>query len=213
MHSGKHFGFAQQKKIHIRALLLTAAMMISLGGVTGGTFAMLVDKTPEVVNTFTYGDIKIDLTEDDTNDGDNDPTTNSYKMIPGRNIAKNPKVTVDAGSEDCWLFVILEKSDNFDAFMTFEIADGWTALSGQSGVYYRQVLLTDTVREFGVIKDNQVHVKETVTREMLGSLTEGGASHYPTLTIEAAAIQYDAGIDSIDTAEEAWAAYLNQSNK
>ena len=42
----------------IVAVLLTAALMV--GGIAGGTYAWLISKTDEVVNTFSYGDINIE---------------------------------------------------------------------------------------------------------------------------------------------------------
>ena len=114
--------------------------------VVGGTIAWLKTQTDAVVNTFTAGDIDITLTE----------TDREYKMVPGTTIAKDPKVTVEADSEDCWLFVKVDKTDNFDSFMTYAIADGWEALSGEDGVYYREVKTTDAEREFSVDRKSVV---------------------------------------------------------
>ena len=66
-------------------------------------------------------------------------TEEEYKMVPGYTIHKDPKTTVVKGSEECYLFVKVEKSANFDSYMTYEMADGWTALEGVEGVYYREV--------------------------------------------------------------------------
>lgn len=102
--------------------VMLASLALVLCTVIGGTLAWLVAETKPVVNTFTYGDINITLEETDTNkDGDNDPTTNTYPMVPGHTITKDPKVTFKANSEDAWLFVKLEKTANFDDFMTYEI--------------------------------------------------------------------------------------------
>ena len=79
-----------------RTLALAAAVVLAVGGMVSGTVAWLVSETHTLKNTFTYGKIAIDLTEDDS-DGDGDPTTNSYQMMPGINITKNPTVTVTAG--------------------------------------------------------------------------------------------------------------------
>ena len=79
-----------KKKI---TLLLSLVLAVAMG--IGGTLAWLTAKTEAVKNTFTVGNINITLTE----------TTTNYKMVPGQTIAKDPKVTVKAGSEACWLFV------------------------------------------------------------------------------------------------------------
>jgi len=177
------------------AVLLAAVLMA--GGAIGGTVAWLVAQTPAVVNTFTYGDINITLEETDTNDGDNDPNTNQYKMLPGSKIAKDPKVTVLADSEACYLFVKLEKSAGFDDFMTYNMADGWIALEGTTDVFYRTVEAdTDSTGvTYDVLQANEILVKDTVTKEMLNQLTT-----YPTLTITAYAVQKD----NVDNAAAAW---------
>lgn len=67
-----------------KMIALTAALVLVLSAAVVGTVAWLTDKTTARVNTFTVGNITIDLTE----------TTTDYKMIPGEEIAKNPKVSV-----------------------------------------------------------------------------------------------------------------------
>lgn len=173
--------------------------------VIGTSVAWLTSKTEDLVNTFTYGDINIKLDETDTNDGDENANTNEYKMLPGNEITKDPKVTVIANSEDSYLFVKLTKSENFDNFMTFEIAEGWTLLEGTTDVYYREVTKSDKDQEFTVLKDNKVKVKEEVTKAMLNELDKDGKKDYPTLTITAYAVQRDGKIEAIDTPAEAWA--------
>lgn len=201
----------KEKRFGIKALAVTGALTLALGGAVGGTIAWLISSTDEVTNTFKYGDIDITLTETDTNvtpgdetdqgDGDDNPNTNTYEMVPGTAITKDPTITVLADSEPAWLFVKLDKSANFDDFMTYEMAEGWTEL--EDGVWYRTTEWDDADQEFGVIKDNAVNVKEEITKEDLNALDEGET--YPTLTVSAYAVQRDASIDAIDTVEEAWA--------
>ena len=109
----------------VLALVLLAVCAVS------GTLAWLTAKSDVVTNTFTTSDIKVELKE---------TTGTEYKMIPGYTISKDPKATVLAGSEDCYLFVKLEKSSNFDTYLEYAIADGWTKLDGVADtVYYRVV--------------------------------------------------------------------------
>lgn len=198
------------KFIGKKSLALTVALVLIMCTTVGGTMAWLMTKTEPVVNTFTYGDINITLEETDTGlDDDEDSKTNSYEMVPGHTIAKDPVVTVVKDSEDSWLFVKLEKSAKFDDYLTYEIADGWNQLKDSNGnavvgVYYREVSKPETDTEFTVIKDNEVKVKESVTKEMLNALDADGAKNYPTLTITAYAVQRDANMEAIDTAYEAW---------
>ncbi len=183
------------RRFNVKVIALLLALMLTVGGVIGGTVAWLIASPDPVVNTFTYGDINIELDETDTKlDNDDDDTTNDYKMMPGQTITKDPVITVKAGSEDMWLFVKLEKSSNFDDFMEYEIADEWTALDGVDGVYYQSVQASDVEtaeKEFAVIKDNTVAVKESVTKEQLNALDkDSSAATYPTLTVTAYAVQY-----------------------
>lgn len=197
------------RRFGTKSMVMVIACALVLCGVIGGTVAWLIAEAPPVVNTFTYGDINITLDETDTEDDDGDPNTNSYNMIPGNGITKDPKVTVIKGSEDCWVFVKLEKSANFDDFMTYEIAEGWTEL--EEGVYYTSYTKNDDAdTEYGVLKGDQVLVKGEVTKEQLNALDADGKQDYPTLTVSAYAVQADAELDAIDTAEDAWA--LIQSN-
>ena len=172
------------------ALVLALAMIVVC--VVGGTLAWLIATTPEVKNTFTTSDVDITLTE----------TTTNYQMIPGYTIAKDPKVTVLAGSEKCYLFVKVVKSANFDTFMTYNMAAGWTALDGVNGVYYREVETSTANQEFAVLKDNQVTVSGDVTKAMLNGLTE---ATQPTLTFTAYACQYNSSNGTHFDAADAWA--------
>ena len=168
--------------------LCTAAIALVLCCAVGGTLAWLSDKTAPVTNTFTVGDINITLTESDNLD---------LKMVPGKTITKDPQVTVKAGSEACWLFVKVDKSANFDTFMTYAIADGWTALPGVAGVYYREVPAAAADTAFDVLKNSQVLVKEDVTKQQLQAVT----GSLPTMTFTAYAVQKD----NIPDATTAWA--------
>ena len=168
--------------------LSVVALVLVLCCAVGGTLAWLTDKTDPVTNTFTVGDIDIDLTESEDLD---------LKMIPGRTITKDPKVTVKAGSEACWLFVKVERSANFADFLTYEMADGWTALDGVDGVFWREVGAVTADTFFEVLKGNKVTVQNTVTKEMLQGVKEG--TERPTMTFTAYAVQKE-GFDDALTA-------------
>lgn len=184
----------RRRRSTLKPLLVAMAVVLLIGCIAGGTLAWLTSTTPEVTNTFSTSDIKITLAE--TPDVE-------YKMIPGWTIAKDPEVTVVDGSEDCWLFVKVEKSANFDSYMTFEIADGWTKLEGAStafDVYYRKVLSTDTTKKFSVLKDDQVSVRTTVTMSDMAT----AKTTQPTLTFQAAAVQLHKSNNLEFTAAEAY---------
>ena len=194
-----------KKFLNVKTISLLLAVVLLVGGMIGGTVAWLIAKPDPVVNTFTYGDINITLDETDTGlDNDGKDTTNEYEMMPGQTINKDPIITVKATSEEMWLFVKLEKSANFDTFMEYTVADGWTALDGVDGVYYQHVKAEDVAsadKQFAVIKDNTVTVKESVTKDQLNALDSGTTVTYPTLTVTAYGVQYVGN----STAADAWA--------
>ena len=181
-----------------KAIVAVVALVLVLCCAMGGTLAWLVDSTTEVKNTFTYGDINIGLSESDDLD---------LKMIPGNSIKKDPVVTVKEGSEACWLFVEVKESENFDDFMTYGVASGWTQLTVDAEgnaitdlIYWREVDASNEQQAFEVLADNKVSVRGTVTKDNLNALDANGTSNYPTLTFTAYAVQRD----NITTAAQAW---------
>lgn len=188
MNNGKYA--KRRGGVATKTLIVALAVMLVVGCAVGGTLAWLTDTTGPVVNTFTVGNIDIDLAE----------TTTDYKMVPGATISKDPKVTVKSGSEACWLFVQVTESDNLGSFISYTVDSNWTALSGVSGVYYREVAAATADVEFSVLTNNQVTVKNSVTKDMMDAITNQSATD-PTLTFKAYAVQ-KAGFD---TAADAWA--------
>ena len=169
-----------------RKWLISAAVLLVLG--VGATIAYLVSSPATVRNTFTVGNVAITLQE---------TTGTRYTLAPGVSLPKDPTVTVKAGSESSWLFVKVEKDPSLDAFCTYELQSEWIPLSGQDGVYYRQVVKTNTDAQYGILAGNCVTVKDTVTEQQLDGMTT-----YPTLHITAYAIQNE----GIANAETAWQA-------
>ena len=193
------------KKINNKKIIILVVGIVAILCCTlSGTIAWLTSTTDPVVNTFTYGDINIEISETDTNDGDNDVNTNIYEMVPGNEITKDPIITVSANSEDCYLFIQLDKSTNFDQFLTYTLEENWISLDGYENVYYQEVSKDTNKQTFNVLKDNKVIVKEEVTKRMLNELDKDGVDNYPTLSVTAYAVQRDSEIDAIDTALEAW---------
>lgn len=186
----------RQRKLRNRRIALTVCLMlVVMAASIGGTVAWLTAKTDPVVNTFTYGDINIALAE---------TTGSDYKIIPGKDITKDPKVTVKANSEACWLFVKVAQSGTFvENKVTYAIADGWTKGDGTnipSNVYYRSVDAVTADTDFAVLKDNQIVVKNTLTKEDIQNITTN-----PTLTFTAYAVQQD----NIADAATAWSKIPN----
>ena len=195
-----------EKKLSRKTLIAVASVALIAAFVIGGTLAWIIATDNSVVNTFTYGDISIDLSETDTGDNDGNYDTNTYELVPGRTVRKDPKVTVAGGSEDSILFVKLEKSDNYDDFMEdYAIGDGWAALdqTNYPGVYYRMTSKSDADQEYEVIKDSEITMKTTVTKAQLNALDADPANPtYPTLTVTAYAVQQEGIVDAAKTDNE-----------
>lgn len=175
-----------------KTLAMVMAAVLLIGGAIGATIAYLTTKTAPVENVFTTANIDITLEE----------TKDDFKMVPGHTIEKDPVATVLAGSEKAYLFVKLAETANFDDFLTYTVADGWTLLDGHTDIYYRIVEAAETDQAFGILTDNQVKVKPDVTKEALNALTE---NTYPKLTLTAYATQYLKDAETAFTPAEAWA--------
>lgn len=179
----------RRRSVSSRAFIALLALVLVIGCVAGGTVAWLVAKTDPVVNTFTYGNIDITLTE---------TTGKDYKIIPGTDITKNPKVTVKGGSEACWLFVKVDKVGTFvEGKVTYAVANDWTALPGVDGVYYREVAAVTADTDFNVLEGNKITVSEDLTKAEVDAITADEIS----LTFTAYAVQKE----NITTAADAWA--------
>lgn len=185
-----------------KTLALLLSLVLVFGVIAGGTLAWLTAKSDTVTNTFTTSDIKVELKE---------TTGTSYKMIPGYTISKNPKATVLTGSEECYLFVKLEKSTGFDTYLEYAIASGWTQLTTDKDgntitdlIYYRKVLTNDIGTAYSVLANDQVTVKDTVTKAMMNALDAEGATK-PTLTVTAYASQLHKNATTEFSVAEAWA--------
>ena len=132
-------------------------------------------------------------------------------MVPGDTLTKDPTVEVLAVSEACWLFVKVEKSENFATYLTYSIADGWTELTEGSGVYYRAVEDKGENQTFAVLKDNEVTVNEGVTVAQMNALGNNGLEmEFTAYAIQSANIA-DANNNGT-AADEAWAIVGNTTN-
>ena len=206
----------------VKSLVLVLACVLLFGGAIGGTLAWLMDASEPVVNTFTESDIIISLSE-------TLPTDNTAAMVPGLAISKNPVVTVDGSSEDCWLFVKITESSSpkLDDYIAYAIAtEGWTEVSKSETetIIGRRVKKSDAIKEFSILVAgeytddmgtpavatddyiiswgaNEVCVKPSVTKAMMEAIS----TQKPTLSFKAYAVQLYKAVDTEFTIQEAWA--------
>lgn len=195
-----------------KALLLTFCAVLLVVASVLGTIAYLTSQD-EVKNTFTVGQVAINLDEAKVNP-DGTPVANadrvkanSYKLLPGHEYTKDPTVHVNAVSEDSWIFVKVENGiAAYEANTTEDykqIADqitenGWTALDGVANVYYKSYAQNATGADLVVFKNFKVSdTANTVDR--WANINEKSTK----VIVNAYAIQ----ADGFKTAEEAWAAF------
>lgn len=188
------------RTVSIKIAALIAAIVLVIGCTAGGTVAWLVSKPAAITNVFTVGNINATLTE----------TKTAFKIVPGVEIAKDPVATVEANSENCYLFVELTEknwpafteADNTTRKVEYKIAQGWTEL--EDGVYYRVVAKSDTEdQSYPVLKDNKVTVSNTLTKENANDIAYAiKTTGAPELTVAVYAVQKE----GMGSADKAWAA-------
>ena len=164
------------------ALILALSLIVVC--LIGGTIAWLMDTTEEIENTFTIGKVDISLAE-------TKPTDNTAQMVPGGSTDKDPKVTVEAGSEDCYVYVEITEANNTltsDAskkFVIWAAASGWTQGDGTNipaNVYYRDGSAGDS---WSVLDGDSVSFNDAITNADMTAAD----TNKPTLTFKAYAIQ------------------------
>lgn len=172
--------------------LLCAAVML-LGVVFGGTMAWLSKGSKPLVNTFKAGDIVIELTE----------TDRTYVMAPGTRLPKDPTVSVKVGSEDCYLFVKVEESENSP--VEWKAADGWHEVPDVENVFYRvfskkkpDVEATDGKYLYPFLSEEDGIVGVNIPADLKKTDMDAFKDNKPTLTFTAYAIQKDWLAGSVD---------------
>lgn len=205
----KHHGNNSKLNKKIIAMLSVFIMLalVVIGRSVSGTVAWLVSKPESRVSTFTLGDINITLTESDFG-------SQPIKIIPGIDIKKDPKVTVMANSEACWLFVKVEernwpdfKEKNGTRKVSYSVNDGWIPLKNNPGVYFREVSAEDAQKgiNYTVLVGDEscssgvIKVSQELTKAEINSISSYG--NQLSLTFTAYAVQRS----GIDTAAAAWA--------
>lgn len=214
------------------ATVMTAVMLF--GVVTGSTLAWLTAESEEVTNTFTVGNINIVLDEANVNIKDGEEiiyteyvknnakvekiedaervTENEYELIPGSTYSKDPKVTVKADSENCYVYVKITENNNSiivdnasEQLIEWSVGDNWKLIDAVENIYVytdendnAKIVTTsekDTVLE-SIIKDDQIEINDALTKAMIDA--DGFIA--PTLKFDAYAVQSANMAD----AEAAW---------
>ena len=213
--------------INKKTLALLLAVVLTVGCAVGGTIAWLLATTEEVVNTFTVGNIDIELAEAPVTDGKFTDGTganlvegqdNEYAMVPGNVYDKNPTVTVKANSVDCYLFVeyiatnntMIVEGEEVQIIIhgtTFNDDTAWKQLSSAENVWYREVMTSEADMDWELLDDNSITVNENVSKEMMDAYTNNTAEE-PKISFNAYAVQMYRTNPKTEntkfTADEAW---------
>ena len=183
------------KKLNKAILLALCAVLLVTASVMG-TLAYLTHTTGPVTNTFTVGNVSISLDEAKVDvygelDGNTRVTENTYKLIPGHEYVKDPTIHVNAGSEECWVFIKMNNGLGTAAAIT--INEGWT--------------LVETATDGLVYAYNSTLKANQSTTALFDGFTFDGEANPEdfdgaTITLTGYAVQ----AEGFETPEEAWEA-------
>lgn len=202
-HRANRRRMSNKKFIAILSVFVMLALTMVVGCAVDGTVAWLVSQSESSVSTFTLGDINIELAEESG--------SQPLKIIPGVEIRRSLKVTVEPNSEACWLFVKVEGTNwshfpdaNGTAKVSYSVnvPNDWKALEGNPGVYYREVPAENAKYGVSYLVTGVVAVSEELTKAEINSIASGTQ---PRLSFTAYAVQRD----GIGDAATAWAAANN----
>lgn len=173
-----------------KILAVVLAVMLLMLCAVGGTLAWLSAQSEAVTNTFSVGNITIELWEHELKDGqldmNSEVTANTgYKIVPGATQGKDPFVRVKETSEKCYVYVCVDNALGTNVTYNIDEFD-WT-----------EIPVTDTTKKlyrFDEILDASAgDVTETVFSKITysGDITEEtiGALDGLKITINAFAHQ------------------------
>ena len=226
-----------KKTRKLRKVLLTVCCAALLVCVTIGATVAYLTSTKTVTNTFTVGNVEITLDEAEVDangkelaDGSRTSGNQSYHVFPNGTYDKDPTVTVEGGSEECYVRILVEvdtdaletafpqeKYENFYAngvFLLENLVGGWNAstwpcVSVNNGVYEFRYVGNKTGAPGVVAKaDTDTVLPELFTTVSIPDTvnnTELQALDDLDVVITAQAIQ----ADGFQTADAAWEAFKN----
>lgn len=193
-----------------KKLTLVVSLLLVMALSIGGTLAYLTDKTDAIENTFTVGNVTIELTEtfNTDTDGENGNDAWTGKIVPGATVDKDPTITVVEGSEKCYVYALIENNlviDEEVVATTNLVGTDWIAIgTSENKILYRYKEIVDAS---AAKKELPVFTQVTydgnlITAENIASLN--GAK----IIVSAFAHQSDnigEGTTTADTAAAGWA--------
>ena len=223
---GRRRARPERKNMKKKLLIMSVAMVLVCAFAVGMTIAYLTS-TDQVVNTFTVGNVRIELDEADVDEYGRVPQgspaprvkANRYKLIPGHTYTKDPTVTVLSGSEESYIkmTVTVTKSDVLDAIFGTDGADLTSIFKGYNPANWIYKGNTEDTKnhtrtyEFWYketvdARENAVKLEPLFTSIVVPNFITGdqlAELQTMTITVNAYAIQ----ADGFDNEDDAWAAY------
>ena len=195
----------------ILAIVLSLALVACIS--VAATVAYLTDKE-EVTNTFTVGKVNITLDETDVDAaGSPIPSAspvkeNEYKLYPGSEYVKDPKIHVAADSEDCWVFIKLENGLKGIESATRAESDG---VAGYNCIEdqilnndWKLIDATNNIYAFKYVQSKGATVATFTNFEIDSAVTNEKLAQYKDAKVKVTAYAIQAA--NFDTPEAAWTA-------
>jgi len=190
-----------------KVLALAAAVAILAIATVGASLAWFTD-TAEAANTFTVGNVSIALDEAKVDEFGKKLTggqaervsSNSYPIVPGDVLDKDPTVTVNAGSAACYVFVRVD--NQLSPYATLDIDKDWVPMDGDNypGLYRYKVVVSGA--DQGPVKLPPVFEHVTIQGKGLSNETLKTLKN-KKVAVTAFAIQAD-NIDPKEAILQAW---------
>lgn len=210
------------KKTRIKVLAVVMALVMVAVSSSLLTVAYLKSESDGVVNTFSNSaKVKISLdeacvdaygkqVEADSSESPNRTQANDYKLIPGHEYIKDPTIHVEAGSEQCYLFVkVVNPLTAIEADTTIATQmtnNGWAVLGAANDIYV-YIGKGDTANTAGFVVDAREAAEniDIVIFNKLNIKSDAdltAVDNNAQITINAYAIQ----ADGFTNASQAWIA-------
>lgn len=176
-------------KTKTKALLMSLCAVLLVAASVLGTMAYLTD-SKDVKNTFTVGNVSIDLDEAKVNTdgtvvtGADRVKTNSYKLLPGHTYTKDPTVTVLAPSVESYvrMKVTFNNASQIIALCTDPEFEGEVTGVENAFPLIRMVkfMEANAAKWDGIIPDNMVETDEMLaqTRYFVEDKTNNTLTYY-----------------------------------
>lgn len=197
-------GGEKMKKLKLLVLL---AVVLVIGTFTLDNTLALANEKETATNTFSVGKISMKLEETIKGVGEN----GAYLLAPGVATQKNPTITIEKGSEPCYVFAYIDHTfqaeDWGDTIKVDMNQEDWLPVEVAGEVVpnmYRYKEVVDLSKSSGVLTVfENVSIKKEVNKDKLTELSKG------TLTVKAYAHQQE-NVDLNTVIENAYAFFTQQ---